>query len=402
MSLWFRSGKPAVAARDVAFDGGWWAKGIMSGGTSSAEVNAGRIETAAQSIAISAAVDMLCSIASELPVKYYSGEGKARREIKEPAWLEDPAGDGYGRQDFVYQLMYSWLYRGNIYGDILSRLAGDRGHIKQMLLHHPDKVSGGIVDGQVEWFAEGKSIPRTRMYHKRAFQVPGQVLGQSVIERNANAVGQSISATRFGKGWFDADANPTGILRNNLTSITPEQGRPIRDRFMAALRGNREPIVVGRGWEFTTISITPEESQFLQTMGWSEAQCARLFGPGVPQLLGYEVGGSLTYANINDFDITFLKYSMDKWLRRTERVLTDFLPKPQFAEIERDALLQSSTYQRYQAYALALQGGAWKTADEVRELENLPPLPEEETSPPEETPPAGDDDDEETTPEEEQ
>lgn len=407
MSLWFRSAQapaPGREARDVTFEGNWWRPGLFTGGDSPAHVNAGMIQNAQQSVAIATAVDMLASITSELPIKYYSGEGEKRREIKEPPWLTDPAGDGYGREDWVYQLVYSWLYRGNIFGDILQRLAGDRGYLKQMTLFHPDCVTGNIVDGEITWYANGQRVPSGRMFHRRAFQVPGQIQGQSIIERNANAVGQSISATRFGKSWFDSDANPTGILRNTMVSLEgQDQVRTIRERFMAALKGTREPIVMGRGWEFQTISITPEESQFLQTMGWSEAQCARLFGPGVPALLGYETGGTLTYANIQDFDITFLKYSLDKWLKRVERVINAFLPRPQFAEISRDALLQSSTYQRYQAYSLALAGAAWKVPDEVRLLENLPPLPEEEkpeTAP--EEPPAGDEDPDDQLPEEEQ
>jgi HK97 family phage portal protein len=403
VSLWRGVFQPREA-RDVTFEGNWWYPGVFSGGNGSANVNAGMIDVASQSIAIATSVDLIASVCSELPVKFYSGQGDARREIARPVWLEDPAGDGYGYEDWAYQLVYSWLYRGNAYGDVLSRLAGDRGYIKQMSLHHPDSVSGQVVDGRVQWFAGGTEVPPGRMFHTRAFQVPGQIKGQSPIERNANAVGQSVSSTRFGKSWFDSDANPSGILRNTMTSIGDGQGRQAKQVFMAALRGNREPVVLGRGWEWQTISITPEESQFLQTMGWSEAQCARLFGPGVPALLGYEIGGNLTYANIQDFDITFLKYSLNKWLNRLERVLYKFLPRPQFAEISRDALLESSTYQRYQSYALALAGEKWKTVDEVRELENLGPMPEDEKPQPEPafTPPAGDQDPNEDQPEEEQ
>lgn len=376
MSIWFpRQQRPNVEARDVTLDG--WSAAIFGSGQNYANVNAALIDNAAQSVALSTAVDLIADIASELPIKYFTGSGESRREVKEPSWLEDPAGDGYGKQDWVRQLMYSYLYRGNLFGDILARQrASGQGYITQMSIFHPDSVSGTVVDGEINWTVSGQQISNSKMYHKRVWPVPGQIKGQSIIARNATQIGISLAATRFGKGWFDSDANPTGILRNTLGSVEQEKAKPIKDRFMAALRGTREPIVMGRGWEWQTISITPEESQFLQTMGWSEAQCARLFGPGVPQLLGYEVGGSLTYANIQDFDITFLKYSMNKWLNRVERVITDFLPKPQFAEISRDALLESSTYQRYQAYALALAGAAWKEPNEVRELENLKPLTE--------------------------
>lgn len=402
MSIWFRD-RPATGEKRATLD--QIIGSLVTGQSTGANVNAAIIENAQQSVAISTAIDMIASIASELPIKYYSGQGERRREIKEPSWLEDPAGDGYGQQDWKYQLVYSWLYRGNIYGEVLGRTREGAGYINQMSLWHPDAVSGNMLDGRVVWTADGQEIPAGRMYHKRVNPVPGVIQGQSMISRNATQIGISLASTRFGKSWFDSDANPSGILRNTMGAVDADKARTARDRFMAALRGTREPIVMGRGWEWQTISITPEESQFLQTMGWSEAQCARLFGPGVPQLLGYETGGSLTYANIQDFDITFLKYAMDRWLKRVERVISDFLPNPQFAEISRDALLQSSTYQRYQAYALALQGAAWKEVNEVRELENLAPIVVEEPAPdpvPDDEDPAAeaepDEDPEEDTP----
>jgi phage portal protein BeeE len=190
-----------------------------------------------------------------------------------------------------------------------------------------------------------------------------------------------------------------GILRNSLGEVDPDKAKTVKDRFMAALKGNREPVVMGRGWEFQQLSISPEESQFLGTMGYTEAQCARIFGPGFPQLLGYEVGGSLTYATLQDFDITLLKYSLNKWFRRLERVLFDFLPRPQYAVLNRDALLETSTMQRYQAYAVALANQPWQEVNEVRLKENLPALEEPEPAPepePEDLP--ADDDPEEEEP----
>jgi HK97 family phage portal protein len=366
---------------------------LVTGSQTSANVYGGDISAAEQSVAIASAVDLIASLVSELPIDVFSGKGAARREVAMPSWLEDPSGDGYGVQDWIYRLIYSYAYRGNIYGDVLSRSrqATGNGFITQMEWWHPDKVHGAMIDGEVKWTAGGTEVPAGRMYHRRAFPVPGQIEGQSPISRAATQVGISLAATRFGKGWFDSDANPTGILRNTLGQVDQEKAKGIKDRFMAALRGTREPIVMGRGWEWDTISVSPEESQFLQTMGWSEAQCARIFGPGIAEILGYETGGGMTYANVQDRDITLLKYAVGKWIRRVERVLSDMLPKPQYVILNRDALLETNTLARYQAYALALQGKPWKEVNEVREKENLEPIDDSEPEPaPADEPPAGD------------
>lgn len=335
-----------------------------------AHVDGSLIENAQQSVAIDAAVDLIASICSELPVDFYSGRGPNRRQIRMPSWLEDPAGDGYGLQDWIYQLVYSWLYRGNAYGNELTRT---QGYLQQVELFHPDRVSGRIADGEVVWTVSGQEFTG-RMLHQRVNPVPGQVLGQSPIGKHADTIGVSLASTRFGKGWFDSDAQPVGILRNSLAGVDPEQAKTVKQRFMAALKGNREPVVMGRGWEWQTLSVTPEESQFLGTMGYTEAQCARIFGPGIAEILGYETGGGMTYANVQDRDIQLLKYAVGKWIRRVERVLSLFMPRPQYAVLNRDALLETNTLARYQAHQLAA-GKPWKSVNEVRELENEPPVP---------------------------
>lgn len=366
MGIWWRSRPVAAVARSESFQVPW-----MVAGTGYAHIDGSRIENAQQSVAIATAVDLIASICSELPVDIYSGKGPGRREVPMPGYLEDPAGDGYGLADWIYQLIFSWAYRGNVYGEELSR--SSKGFLQQVTLFYPDCVSGYIDEnGTPTWQVNGRTVERG-FVHRRVNPVPGQIVGQSPISRHADTIGVTLAASRFGKGWFDSDAQPVGILRNNLAGVDPNQAKTVKQRFMAALKGNREPVVMGRGWEWETLSVTPEESQFLGTMGYTEAQCARIFGPGIAEILGYETGGGMTYANVQDRDIQLLKYAVGRWIRRVERLLFDFLPRPQTAVLNRDALLETNTMQRYQAHQLALGGKPWKSINEVRELEDLPP-----------------------------
>lgn len=369
MSIWWRARQPAADARSGAFPPPW-----LVAGAGYAHIDGSRIESAQQVVAVRSAVDLLASICSELPIDIYSGEGAARRKRAMPGYLEDPAGDGYGLPDWLYQIIYSWAYRGNMFGEELARSA--QNFRTQMSLFHPDCVSGWVGDkGEVHWTVSGKEV-KSGFVHKRVNPVPGVIEGTSPIRVHATTIGVSLAASRFGKSFFDADAQPTGILRNTRSSLNPDQSKAIKDKFMAALRGDREPIVLGAAYEWQQIAINPEESQFLGTMGYSAAECARIFGPGLAEILGYETGDKQTYANLQDRDITLLKYSVNRWLRRLERVLFDFLPRPQYARFNRDALLETNTMQRYLAYASALGNQPWKTVTEVREKEDLPPLPD--------------------------
>lgn len=335
-----------------------------------ASVDAGGLG-ALQSIAVDASIDLICSLASELPLHVFRGEGVNRKRLATPENLRDPGDSGQGLEDWVYCLVGSWLYRGNVYG---REIEWDprTGRARRIELFHPDDVRPQQVDGTVSWFLRGQPVERPDLFvHRRVNPVAGRVQGASVIERHAMQIGTSVSAAMFGAQWFRDGAHPSGMLHNTEAPIDQEQAKVVKARWMAMFRGTREPVVMGKGWEWKQLQINPNESQFLETQRFTEAQCARMFGPAVAETLGYETGGSMTYANVVDRRSDLLAFSLNRWLNRAERVLTALLPEPQYVRFDRDALLQSATLARYEAHAKALQN-RWKTVNEVRDDEDMP------------------------------
>lgn len=362
---------------------------------------------AMQAVAVRSAVDLLASLASELPVQVFSGTGSAKREITTPGYLLDPAGDGHGVQDWIYQIMVSWLLRGNLYGDVLARSPSN--FPTQVLPLNPDAVFGWVDgEGVVHWSVDGREVenPASTFLHKRVNPMPGAILGLSPIANNATQIGVNIASNRFGLQFFTDGASPASMLINEEMELDGGQIKRAKEKFLAALRGTREPLVMGKGWKYQSLSIAPEEGQFLETNQFSAAECARIFGPGVAEILGYSSGSSMTYANVESRSIHLLVYTLHRWLRRVERLLTDMLPRPQNARLNRKALLESTTLQRFQVHEIALRN-AIETVNEVRELEEMqpvewgdepimlqtqedqPPAEEEAPPPPEPTPAKG-------------
>ncbi|MDX3024063.1 phage portal protein [Streptomyces acidiscabies] len=375
MSVWWRGrtrtapGQGERRSGELSLD---QVMAMMKTSRSYADVDLSRAESALQAVAVWSACDLIAGVVSELPVDCWRGKGSEAKEFSVPWWLEDPDGSGHGLSDWRYQALMSWLLRGNLFGDELQRASG--GYLQQVRLFHPDEVSGWLENGREQWAVNGTQIPGQQFLHRRVNPVPGVVLGMSPVRLHATTIGLQLTGAKFGLQWFQDGAHPSAILKNTEVTLDDDQVRTAKDRFMAALRGSREPVVFGKGWEYQTIQVAPEESQFLQTQGYTAAECARIFGPGIAEILGYETGGSMTYANIQDRELTLLKYALGKWIRRTERVLSEFLPRPQYVKLNRDALLETNTLQRYQAHAAAL-GANWETINEVRRLEDKPPVP---------------------------
>lgn len=329
-------------------------------------------EAALRSIAIGAAIDLICSTGSELPIDVFRGQGQDRRQLPTPGYLSDPGGDSHGVEDWLYQMLQSWLYRGNTCGRVTLRSATGRPVGVQWF--HPDKVRPTIHDGEVAWLVNGQVFePADDFVHLRVNPVAGELLGRSPIAMHAEQIGVSLASARFGNQWFSDGAWPSGILTNTETSLDQQQSETAKSRFMRLFQGTREPAVMGKGWDYKPIQINPEESQFLETQRFSEAQCARIFGPAMPETLGYESGGSMTYTNVAERRSDLLTLTMNKWLRRADRVLTSLLPAPQYARLNRDAFLESTTLARFEAHSRAL-ADRWRTVNEIRAIEDLPPV----------------------------
>jgi HK97 family phage portal protein len=328
--------------------------------------------SAAQSVAVRSTADLIASIGSELPITEYAGSRSNRREVPTTGALDDPGGDGQGLEDWGYRLVWSWLLAGNALGDVIDR-RGEQ--LVTVDLLNPDDVTPSVVSGKPEWYVNGRHIDDpSRIAHWRVNPVAGRLMGLSPIEHHATTIGTSIATSRFGRQWFADGAHPSGLLYNELADLDAEQAAVAKQRVLQA-RGSSDPMVFGKGWKWENAQITPEESQFLQTQGLSEAQCARIFGPGFAEILGYETGGSMTYSNIVDRRQDLLVFSLNRWLRRYERVLSRFTPAGHWVEVNRDALLEATTLQRYQAHKLALDG-QWRTPDEIRVIENIQtPIP---------------------------
>jgi phage portal protein BeeE len=239
VGLFARANAPTPEARSTIRVPGHY--GIPAAPASYATIDVTSGETALQSVAVRSAADLICSLTTELPVDVYQGKGPERRHLRTPSYLLDPAGDGYGLQDWSYQALQSLLLRGNVFGDVLDR-ATNGGYPTQISLHHPDDVSGYIdSNGNVRWRVNGQLVERSEDFiHRRANTVPGRVLGMSVITAHAAQIGLSLTTTQFGLQWFQDGAHPGGLLTNEEHDLNDTDGtkaRTVKERFMAALRG---------------------------------------------------------------------------------------------------------------------------------------------------------------------
>ena len=111
----------------------------------------------------------------------------------------------------------------------------------------------------------------------------------------------------------------------------------------------------------------------IEAQQFDTLEIARIFGVPSSLMMTAIDGNSMTYSNVEQEWLGFVRFGLMAYLRKIEDALTQLTPRGQTVRFNLDALLRSDTTTRYAAHRTALEAG-FLTRDEVRAIENLPPL----------------------------
>lgn len=333
-------------------------------------------QTAPQVLAYGSAVSLLASVVGMLPLDCYTGRGESQRPANRPSVLDDPGGQRFGLGDWLHQFVTSAAFTGNTVCVVRARDSSlGLGTPTVVEVVPVDRVDIRSTDRGRTYRVAGETIDPVNVAHFRRYPLAGHVWGRSPIAQYATTLGLALSSERFGRQWFVDGAHPSAVLESDQP-INAEVARTVKERFVAALRGRREPFVAGSGLKYRPIQVAPNESQFLQTQEFTSAQCARILGPGLAEILGYPTGGSMTYSTREQAAIDLLTYTVDPWLVGIENFLTRLVGGNRWLRFNRGALLRTDLKTRYEAHRISLGPvEPWQTANEVRDLEDSQPVP---------------------------
>lgn len=374
MSLFFRA-SGGGEQRAISMDE--WMRGFES----NARTRSGETVTTDKALGLGAvwsSTNLLASIVANLPVDVFRGTGATKTPVNTPPALVETPSLIVSRSDWVYQAMMSLLLRGNAYGMVVERDPLLRPRTVEWL--DPDAVEVHQASSlrPPTYRVSGQDVPRGDIIHVPAFLKPGSAVGMSPVAYHAEGIGLGLAAQKHGAQWFGDGAHPTAILHNKTQkALKPEVAKKVKARFMEVLRGGgREPLVLGSDWEYKPIQVSAAEAQFLQTQGYTDAQVAKLYGPGIAEVLGYSQagGGSLTYSNRVDRSLDLLTYAVLPWVRKLEELLTSNIARPQTVRFNTNGLLRADPKTRHEMYRIDREIGLY-SIDELRALEDLPPLP---------------------------
>lgn len=366
----------------------WLVNLIRSGGGSAtaAGVNV-TPQNSLQSTAVFACARILAEGEAALPLIFYqrlNGGGKTRATAHRlyPI-LHDLPNPEMTSIELRETLMGHLALRGNAFAEI-ERDQGNR--IKGLWPLRPDKTEVKRVNGQLVYVVdvpgEGpQGLPARNVMHLRGFGYDG-LMGYSPIALARQAIGLAMATEEFGARFFGNGAKPGGVLEtpNKLSDKAYDRLTKWWNDRHQGLENSHRMAILEEGLELHEIGIAPDEAQFLETRKFQVSEIARMFRVP-PHMLAYLEGGA-SYASIEQMSLEFVIYTLTPWLVRWEQAIyRDLLTEAErlsyFAEHLIDGLLRGDIQSRYEAYNIGRTGG-WLSADDIRELENMNPLPDGE------------------------
>jgi HK97 family phage portal protein len=197
----------------------------------------------------------------------------------------------------------------------------------------------------------------------------------SAIQYGRNSIGSAISADKASDEVFRDASRATGVINTGVL-LRGEQREQIRDHVkkVAATGG---VYVLEAGMSFDSLRFNPQDAQLLDSRNFGVQTICRWFRVP-PVMIGHGDKASSWPTSTEAQGALFLRYvlrciisSVEQEIRRS--LFNSFEQTTHFMEYSIEGLLRGDSKARAEFYASAIQN-SWMMPDEVRSLENLPPV----------------------------
>lgn len=304
--------------------------------------------------------------------------------VTTPPWIADPQGlrldgrtmDASALVDVRLSAVEFWadwiraaLWHGDgyVYVPVRNVDGSPRPPIWQL---HPHMVR---IIGRTYWVGD-TPIPPESLIHLRGNGPYTGGHGRGVIDDHTADLGLAARIRGYQHNVFTSGV-PYGYLKVTGPNPTQPQIDDLKAKWYRQHGTRREIAILNATTDFTPISLSPIDVALDVARTWSLRDIALAFGLP-PYMLGV-AGDSQTYANVESRMIEFDRFTLLQWIRRIESTLDAQFTAGTSLKVRTAGMMRADTLTRYQAYNLAQikpDGSGWLTQDEIRNLEDYPPL----------------------------
>lgn len=329
-----------------------------------------------------AAVRRLSDGVSSMPLIVYRKRGEARERAQGPTadLLQRPA-PATTQASLIGTAVAHLATHGNCY---VGKIKAPEGQVVQLVALSPERVVPEIRAG-VPLYTYGDlqgvrhELTPADVIHARTMSTDGLV-GLSPIRQARESLGLAGALTEHASAFWANGAAPGGLLRVPAGPAAEEVAENLAQAWGARHGGprnrNRIAVLTGEA-SFEAVSLSMEDAAWVESQRLSTVAVARLFGLP-PWVLAADAGSSLTYSNVTESLRALVWQGLRPYMTAIEQSFSldeDLCPEGSglFCELLADSMLRSTPEQRADVYQKGITAG-WLEINDVRRMENLPPL----------------------------
>ncbi|MGG1959465.1 phage portal protein [Enterobacter cloacae] len=348
-------------------------------GTSSS----GKVVTADKAIQLSAVwacVRLLSESISTLPLKIYvrQPDGSRKAATDHPAYsiLCRRPNSEMTPSRFMLMVVASICLRGNAFIEkkfIANRLVSLVPLLPQNMV--VKRLTTGALEYKYTENGNERVIPVKNIMHIRGFGLDG-VCGMMPMKTGRDVIGSAMAVEESAAKIFEQGLQSSGFLSAE-NALADEQRERLRS-YMAAFTGSKNAgkiMVLEGGLKYQGVTMNPEDAQMLESRSFSIEEICRWFRVP-PFMVGHTTKQSSWASSLEGMNLQFLTHTLRPLLVNIEQEIGRCLLDSDddvFAEFSVEGLLRADSAGRAAYYTSALQNG-WMSRNDVRRLENMPPI----------------------------
>jgi HK97 family phage portal protein len=355
-----------------------WLVTVLGGSETAARIRVDE-EAAMRFAAVFAAVKIIAETVATLPFKVYrrSRDGSRNEDPMHPAHR---ILNSYANEEMlslaVREAMTAHLCLwGNAYAEIVTDGVGRVAGIwpidpwRVVLEHDKDRTLWYRIHNAGN---EDVYLPPAQVLHIPGFGTNGWT-GRSPIYQLREAIGVGLAAEQTSATFFGNDATPSIVLVHP-NQLSADAAKRIKEQWQKKQGGrNRAGVAVTEeGMEVKQLTLPMTDAELIATRKFQLEEVARAFRVPLHMLGDLD---RATFSNIEHQGIEFVRYCLRPYLDRWEAAVARLFgaQSRHYAEHAVEGLLRGDSQARVAHYQ-AMQGMGVYTINEIRQLENLPPV----------------------------
>ena len=216
---------------------------------------------------------------------------------------------------FIKMMMESVMLKGEAFALIIR---DDNLNVIELKYIDADYVTPQIIGGQVKYIVAGmqKAVDAINMIHLYQ-HVDEQMNGISVIKYASKTLASAVEAEKHSSNFFKSGANLSGIIKASAT-LTNDQKKQIRESWTQAFANNSETAsvaVLPAGLDYQAISVSPEDSQLLESRKYNVIEIARFFNISPIKLFDLS---SSSYGSLEQTQLNYLQDTIYPYIKMME------------------------------------------------------------------------------------